>query len=162
MKTLTPVPSLCALAFAACAQPVPRDLAPEDIAAIEGSETAFETAALAADFDAVAELYTEDGMLMPPNEDMVEGRAAIRDWFAGFPPLVALDLEPLEIEGVGDLAYVRGTYTLEFTADDATVTDRGKFLEIRREQEDGSWLIVADMFSSNLPPAPPPAPADSM
>ena len=56
-----------------------------------------------------------------------------------------------EIEGRGDLAYVRGTYTMTLHPDGAPepVEDAGKYLEIRRKQSDGSWLYVADMFNSD-------------
>lgn len=161
MKTLA-LASLSALVAVGCTQPVPTQLAPEDVTAIEASAAAFAEAVNAADWDALAALYTEDAMLMPPNEEAVEGRAAIRDWFAAFPPLASFALEAVEIEGVGDLAYVRGTYQLEISMGDQNVSDRGKYVEIRREQEDGSWLMAVDIFNSDLPATPAPAAADTM
>lgn len=166
MKTPALLSCCTLVAATACAQPVPRELAPEDVTAIEESTAAFAEAVRAADWDGVAALYTEDVMLMPPNEEAREGRAAAREWLGSFPPLVRFELDPVEIEGVGDLAYVRGTYALEMSMGDRAVTDRGKYVEIRREQEDGSWLIAVDIFNSDQPAAPPPAadsmPADSM
>ena len=33
--------------------------------------------------------------------------------------------------------------------------DRGKYLEVWKKQADGKWKVVADMFNSDLPLAPP-------
>lgn len=60
----------------------------------------------------------------------VTGHAEIRDSWAAFPPLSAIDAEMVEIEGVGDLAYVRGTYHLVMDVE-GSPEDTGKFLEIR-------------------------------
>ena len=34
--------------------------------------------------------------------------------------------------------------------DGASVEDVGKYIEIRRKQADGSWLLDVDMFNSDL------------
>jgi len=48
---------------------------------------------------------------------------------------------------------VRGTWTLAIAAAGRTpaIEDHGKFLEVRRKQADGSWLMVADIFNSDVP-----------
>ena len=35
------------------------------------------------------------------------------------------------------------------------VADRGKFVEVWKKQADGKWKVVADIFNSDLPAAPP-------
>jgi len=56
----------------------------------------------------------------------------------------------------GDLAYITGTYEMtENNAGGKPQTDKGKYLEVWKKQADGSWKCVADMFSTNLPAAPP-------
>ena len=35
--------------------------------------------------------------------------------------------------------------------DEQPIQDHGKFIEIRRKQPDGSWLISRDIFNSDLP-----------
>ena len=103
-----------------------------------------------------AAAFTQTATLMPPNHGIVQGRAAIRAFVAGFPPLTHFTASAIEIDGRGDLAYVRGTYQMTFAAPpgrSATV-DHGKFLEIRRRQDDGRWLTTADIFNSDLPAKP--------
>jgi len=43
---------------------------------------------------------------------------------------------------------VRGTYQVAYLSG---ATEHGKFLEIRRGEKDGRWLIVADIFNSDVP-----------
>jgi uncharacterized protein (TIGR02246 family) len=133
-------------------------LSKADVDTINASTQAAVKAALAKDFAAWAAIFVEDGMLNPPNEPSVKGRAAIQAWLSRFPPITAFKLENARIEGRDDLAYVLGTYTLTITPPGAPgpITDSGKFVEIRRRQADGRWLLVVDMFSSDLPAATGP------
>jgi ketosteroid isomerase-like protein len=100
-----------------------------------------------------AALYAENATLLPPNHGIVQGRAAIRAYIDSFPPLTRFTAAPIEIDGRGELAYLRGTYQMTFapTGNQPERQDRGKFVEIRRKQADGTWLIVVDIFNSDLP-----------
>ena len=98
------------------------------------------------------QLYAENASVMPPNSPIAEGRAAIRAWMATFPPTSDFLLTPIEIVGRGDLAYVRGTYAFKIVGPDGhqISEDRGKYVEIRRKQQDGKWLVTVDIFNSDL------------
>lgn len=100
-----------------------------------------------------ATYYAPDAILMPPNHGAVEGRAGIAEFFAGFPPIESLRFEPVEAHGVGDVAYVYGHYTLSMMPPGAesAVTDYGKYIEVWRRQEDGSWKLSRDIFNSDVP-----------
>jgi len=127
-------------------------LTPEDIATIEASSKAWVDAALAGDWESLAHLYAPDGILMPPNVSVFEGRDAIREYFEGMPTIIEFDLETLELDGRSDLAYLRGRYTMTLALDGGgSVVDSGKYLEIRRKMRDGSWPIHIDTFNSDLP-----------
>jgi len=112
----------------------------------------------ARDFKGVAALYAEDAILLPPNQAAVQGRAAIQATQEASPPFSNYQVPVLEIEGTGDLAYCRGSYSLAVTpAGAAPIEDRGKYLAIFRKQADGSWKVLRDIFNSDVPlPAPPP------
>ena len=144
---------LLALALAATASAQSAKLGDKDLVAIRSASEAFSKGILTADFVAVSKLYTETANLMPPNQGGVEGRAAILAWMKAFPPVKEFKLAPVEIDGRGDLAYVRGTFSMSFVPPGAPgpIIDVGKYMEIRRRQADGSWLIVADIFNSDQP-----------
>lgn len=154
MRSLFISPAL-ALFITACQVPPPEPaaLSEQDITAIEESTDAFAQASLEKNWNAVAQLYTEDAMFMPPNRAAVEGRTAIEEWLEDSPPMTDFKLNTEEIDGRGDLAFVRGTYSMAFVPEGASepVQDNGKYIEIRRKQPDGSWLIARDIFNSDLP-----------
>ena len=96
-------------------------------------------------------MYTENAVFMPPHQPAVQGRAALRGWMASFPRVSRFSLTIDEIDGRADLAYVRGSYAMTLHPEGAPgpIDDVGKFIEIRKRQPDGSWLLAADIFNSD-------------
>jgi uncharacterized protein (TIGR02246 family) len=157
MSTLRVAPLAVCLGFLAVPCSAQSALTPADVAAIRDSTNVFAKAALAKDFATVAGLYTEDAVVNPPMAPAVKGRAAIRAWLEKFPPLTEFKPSIVKVEGRGDLAYVLGNMSMTMTpaGAPAPVKDSGKYVEIRRKQADGKWLIAVDIFNSDAPPAPP-------
>ena len=140
-----------------CTPAGPASLTEADRTALRAIDQKFADAVLAKDWTAAAALYTPEASFMPPNGPLVKGSAAIQAWMATFPPVTTFTLEPQQTDGVGDLAYIRGVYTMSFTLPGATAPteDHGKYIVIGRKQADGSWLIAEDIFNSDVPlPAP--------
>jgi uncharacterized protein (TIGR02246 family) len=156
-----------ALVAAACAGPAPEAgrLSEEDLAAInELGERRMVEALLAEDFAAFAALFTEDAVRMPPNEPLHEGREAIEAWATrNWGPLTTTEFtqRALEIDGRGDLAYLRGAYTatVEVPGVPEPITEDGKMLAILRKQPDGSWLVSRAIYNADTPPPAMPPPA---
>lgn len=128
-------------------------LTEEETTAIRDASNQWAEAVQAGDLDRLASLYAEDAVLLPPGAPAVEGRAAIREFLNTLPEVQSAELRQESIEGRGDLAYVQGSYVLEMLAvpgDTASlVTDRGKFVEIRERQADGSWPMIVDIWNSS-------------
>ncbi|HLZ46387.1 MAG TPA: nuclear transport factor 2 family protein [Gemmatimonadales bacterium] len=99
-----------------------------------------------------AAMFTDNATVLPPNQSIVQGRAAIRTWIKQSPPLSHFIISAVDINGRGDLAYVRGTYQ---SVQETGPTDHGKFVEIRRREQNGRWLITTTIFNSDLPAVPP-------
>ncbi len=167
MKKLLLIPLVFLLCFTfSCQQPVEEvaeevgvaPLSDEDVAAIKAVTEAFIQAFNSEDWTAGAAMYTEDAVLMPPNQPIVQGREAIQTWFEAFPTLTEFNLIDVEIDGYGDLAFSRGTVSMTIAPEGAPepIKDEGKSLVIFRKQSDGSWLLAVDIFNSDLPlPTPP-------
>ena len=143
------------LAVSAC-QPAPA-LSEADLQAIQAMTQQFEEHVNAKNWDAVSQLYTEDAVLMPPNAPTVEGRTAIREFFAALPPVAEFSSKDDTIVGLGELAYVYGRYVLSLDLEGSPV-DSGKYLDIRRRQADGSWKMSVDIFNSSIPLPTPDSP----
>lgn len=142
---------LLAMVFSACQAPAPPTLSDTDVAAIKRANASYASAVMAKDWAALAALYAEDAIILPPNHPPVTGRVAIKTYFEGFPPMSAFEVPALEIEGRGDIALVRGTYSLTISQEGAApVTDSGKWMEMRRKQADGSWIILRDIWNSDM------------
>jgi uncharacterized protein (TIGR02246 family) len=140
--------------LAGCATTTP---APVDRAAVAPVAAAWLEAADRKDADGVAALYTTDAMLLGPNRPAVVGRDGIRAWFVALPNFTRMATTLAEVEGRGDLAVAR--YTFEMTLElpgIPPIEERGKILQVLRQQPDGRWLIWRESFSADTPRGPPP------
>jgi uncharacterized protein (TIGR02246 family) len=134
------------------------NLSDQDKASVRAVDTQWAQAAKAGDGQAIAALYASDAILLPPGEPMVKGEAAKKYWvdFAnGFSG--STELNTMAVEGGGDVASAIGTYTMNLTPRKAGAkplpTEEGKYLEVLKRQDDGTWKIIYDMWSPNAPPA---------
>jgi len=121
-----------------------------DVAAIKQVTQRFVDSILAGNFAIASRLYTTDATLMPPHHPIASGRGAIQAWMESLPKVTRFTFEVDAVDGRADLAYARGRFVMRMQTPDGDIEDKGKFLEIRRRQPDGSWLIEADMFNSDL------------
>ena len=124
-------------------------LSVQEMAAVRDASQQYGQAILAGNADALAALADQDIILMPPGSPAVEGYDAVLEFFKEGPGLTGT-IVPAEVDGVGNLAYVRGNYSLTIQINDTTqVPDAGKFIEVWTKQEDGSWKVYRDIWNSN-------------
>lgn len=132
-----------------------------DEAAIRAQSASWEKAYNGGDAKAVAALYAEDALLLPPGASGVRGRAAILEFFAkdvaGSKAAGAVfALNPKTDVGVsGNMGWESGTYKVTVKG---AVVETGKFLSVSRKK-DGKWLYIRDTWNADTPPAPPAPPA---
>jgi len=133
-------------------QPFSGALSTEDISAIKSVNEVFGGYVVAQDFESLVQLYTNDVVFMPPNGPAVHGRDNLLAWFKAFPKATHMETNVDHVEGHGDLAYVLGRYSMTIEPEGAPgpISDRGKFIEIRKRQPDGTWRMAADIFNSDL------------
>ena len=100
----------------------------------------------------VALYYAEDATVLASNMPPVQGRAAIQAMLSSFPPMSEFRTDIVDLDGRGDLAYVRGNYTLTVNPPGApAMTDKGKYVEVWKKGADGMWKVNYDSWSSDLP-----------
>ena len=129
-------------------------LAQDAEAAIDEAALAWESAFNAGDGKGVAELYTEDAALLPPDAERVDGKAAIAEfWQAAIDAgLADADLASVEVVEAGDLAYEVGTVTLTAPGPEGgRVPLTGKYIVVWQHADDGAWRLHRDIW--NLDPA---------
>jgi uncharacterized protein (TIGR02246 family) len=135
-----------------------------DVEAVTASVLAtwdeYEASTLTNDADRRLALWADDGVILRPGKAPVEGKAAIdaavRGGFSGT-TFKDFTIDNVEVEASGDLAFARGTYTVD-AVNNATgdpIYDDGTYMSIFKRQADGSWKLYRDMTHSNIPPAPP-------
>jgi ketosteroid isomerase-like protein len=116
----------------------------------------------AKDASGVSNAYTEDAMLMPPNEPAVKSQVAILNYekqmFASG-PITGLLLNVNDTQVTNGWAFSSGYYTMLGAA--GSTLDRGKFLEVLKQTDQG-WKIYRDMFNSDMAPAGAPAAGTAM
>ena len=134
-----------------------------DEAAIRAQTTSWAKAYNAGDAAAVAALYADDAILMPPGAPGASGRAAIQAFIAkdiagSKAAGVVFNVNPKTDVGVsGNLGWESGTYTATIKG---AVVEACKFLSVSRKK-DGKWLYIRDTWNADAPPAPPSPPAAS-
>jgi ketosteroid isomerase-like protein len=131
-------------------------------AADEAAITAFNARYLGAinagDIATLSSLTTEGHMMIAPGRPPIVGKKANDEAngraFQSFN--IVETWNPLETVISGDLAYQRGTYTVNATpkAGGNTSHSTGNFLRIYRKQANGEWRMVRDMFNSDQPSKP--------
>jgi uncharacterized protein (TIGR02246 family) len=112
--------------------------------AIEAAVRRYVAASNQGDAEALAGLYADDAMLLPPDHEPIQGREAIGAfWRQGTDE--GLEVTTLAVEVDGDLGYSVGRYHLPQT--DEEPADSGKFVMCLKRQRDGSWKLTADIWN---------------
>jgi uncharacterized protein (TIGR02246 family) len=103
--------------------------------------------------DDLLELYTSDALALRSNCPPIRGAAALREFYFGAldAGLGEVEMEPLRVDVVGDLAYEAGRFkALIPSATGKRREERGKYLWVCARQNNGEWMLAADCWSSDL------------
>jgi uncharacterized protein (TIGR02246 family) len=119
------------------------DLSEKDIADIRALLKAHEKNALASDWAADAQLYTEDAIRFPPGGESIKGRKAIQSGLKTIETVSSFTHEILEVNGCGNIAYiiVKYSFTAKQVGSSEYSTVNGKSLNILKKQSDNTWKL---------------------
>ncbi len=119
-------------------------------------------ASMAFDIDELLSLWTDDGVLLPPDHAPVKGRNALRQYYEeqkqrlGNNDILGYDENWEEVQISGDLGYQWGTISVRLKPPlgsneiDATV----HALRVLKRQADGSWLVARAIWNNAAAPEP--------
>jgi ketosteroid isomerase-like protein len=110
-----------------------------------------EAAFNASDAVALAALYSETAILMPPNEPMVSGRNEIQAWFErALVRLRIVRIVPIESTAGSGHAFQIGTFTTPVSSGDERSTLPGKYV-LLLTNHNGEWKIQNDIWNLDQP-----------
>ncbi|WP_213804796.1 SgcJ/EcaC family oxidoreductase [Granulicella sp. dw_53] len=119
-------------------------------------------AAAAHDLDSTVAFYADDAILLPADEPLATGKAAIRAaWTSALPAFETISWETrtIEVANSGELAYITGAWKATTKGPDGTsVPSTGKIVEVWKKQADGQWKCIVDTYNADAPASPPPTP----
>jgi ketosteroid isomerase-like protein len=132
------------------------DARAKDEAAIRKADADWAKAAQTKQVAAWLAFYTDDAVVLPPNDKEATTKAAIGtvvNQLLILPELkIGWQAEKVEVARAGDLGYARGVYQIAFSAPNGEqIEDHGKYLEIWKKQADGSWKCSVDTWNSDRP-----------
>ena len=107
-----------------------------------------------ADASGVAELHSDDALVMPPNIDMVKGKSSIKKAISDGISAGATDLAFTTINMYGNEEFVTevGRYSLNVKNEgEIVMSDSGKYVVLWEQASKNNWLMKADIWNSDLP-----------
>ena len=139
---------------------------PVDMAALRKTvdeyNNASKEAMLGAGPEKVMPYYEADALEMGPNMPVIKGKDNIlafqQQMTKSGLKFNAVEFQTVELTADGKSAYEIGSYNMTLTMPPmGEVKDRGKYIALWRQQEDGSWKVHAEMWSTDLPAQMPAA-----
>lgn len=123
---------------------------------IDNINQKLETSILDEDHESVFALYTEDAISLPSYEPMIKGLAAMKAKIENEPDMPgamkAFTLQSLEVWASGNFVVDIGTYELVMDMPQGEWKDNGKYLTLFEIQKDGSLLMKADTWNTDINP----------
>ena len=143
---------LCILCFISCnrySKENETDLDNPMLKSIEELHKKDKVASMNGDLEMLLTLFTDDGIAIPAEGKIIEGKEALRDLLKKNFELhkdyiiTEYNHDFKEVKVLGKYAYEWGTYSGKYKSknNDKEVTGSGKLMRILRLQADGSWKV---------------------
>jgi len=119
---------------------------------IEVTNSKWSSAVNSGDPSAIEECLDEGAIYLGPGAPAIFGKDAVvaeaKTWIEAGATNESFEI--IEVFGDGDIAYQVGAYSIDYPQEDGSLeTDRGKFVDIFRRQEDGSWKARVSILNSD-------------
>ena len=113
------------------------------------------------DVEKVTNLYSETAAYLAPDDDIVQGREAIRpafksffDWVKNEGRTMTISFQIVQRRVDKSLGYDVGIFTIRQYKDGKQIGDagKGKFIVVAVKEKDGKWRFQVDGYSNLKPP----------
>ena len=112
-------------------------------------------ASMNGDLETLLSLFTDDGIAIPAEGEIIEGKEALREMlkqnFELLKDYIITEYKQdfKEIKILGKYAYEWGTYSGKYKSkeDNKEIIGSGKLMRILRLQEDGSWKVSRTIWT---------------
>ena len=158
---------LLVVAAALSCQPAPPpDTSAEAKKAIDAANGTWASLTAGGHADSLASYYHANAVLLPPNMTPVRGKETIRGFFAQMNTMAAtLSIHAESVWASGASATELGRWNFVWSANAKRPpgfppADSGKYI-VRWVNEGGRWLMMQDIWNSDVPLPMAPAPATS-
>jgi ketosteroid isomerase-like protein len=147
------------VAVACSASPVPQRVSRTALrAGVDSAASRLLTALRTNSSDSLMVLMADDVVLMPPNEPVLKGKAAVRAWYEQF--LTQLRTSNLTVTGRevlmgGEWATEVATFewALVPVAGGPAAVERGSYVQVWHREPEGRWLFARELWNSSTPTA---------
>lgn len=146
MRTVPAIPIALLLMMSGC-HARRGEFSRQDEAAVRAVADSAVQYQLSGNWDAWAGLFSDDGILHPPNGPALKGRAALLAWARTLPTIQKAAFTDVRVWGDANLAYGTSGYILTLKG---MPSDTGKQLWVSRRNPSGKWQVVAVSFNSDL------------
>lgn len=102
------------------------------------------------DWDSLGKLCAEDINYLPQDHPIVQGREAVCDFLAGFPPLTELEQTCDYAEGDTSCVVTRGVFKANMELEEGVAHNSGKYLATLRK-EGADWVATSVCFNWDAP-----------
>jgi len=101
------------------------------------------------DTEGLASLYTDEGQVLPPGNEVITGKGGIQGFWQAVVEkgIKSAKLETLELNEYTDTAVEVGKYTM---GGKGQVLDQGKYIVIWK-RKDGQWKLHRDIWNTSMP-----------
>lgn len=110
------------------------------------------------DYNAIADLFAEDGVAYRPNHDPIKGTDALKKYFSeqgqkNPKEVTDWSTDRVDVANSGDLAVEYGNYTSKNSGMSGNESDKGNYVTVYRK-DNGKWKVVADVVNSTASTSP--------
>ena len=113
-------------------------------------------ASLSHDLNLILNVFTDDAILMPPNDTTVFGKDEIRSWwedYFSFFRITSVKETERQMTVVGNQAFDRQAFSVTIVPKErgARILDDIRSLIVWRREADGTWRIAQQIWNSTKP-----------